>query len=225
MRHEEDLDERFRTGGDDVLREAHDRFARAVHRLAAAQLASPFDAEDVTQAVFVAAWQRRTTFDPDRGTLPAWLMAIARRKIIDHLRERGRQARNNEAVSRFVPAGNADDADQLVQRLVVADAVGRLPDAERRLVKLAFYDDLSHQQIAAATNLPLGTVKSHLRRGLARLRQQWEQHRESLVQAGGTHKAVGQPVRWPPGTGHRQDGRAWPYFHEGRQLCRVAGAG
>lgn len=174
MRYQEDLADRFRTGDDDALREAYDRFARSVHRLAAAQLASPFDAEDVTQTVFVAAWQRRATFDPDRGTLPGWLMGITRRKIIDHLRERGRQIRNSEAASRFVPSGEADDADRLVQRLVVADAIGRLPDAERRLLKLAFYDDLSHQQIAATTNLPLGTVKSHLRRGLARLRHHWE---------------------------------------------------
>lgn len=174
MRYQENLADRFRTGDDDALRETYHRFARAVHRLAAARLASPFDAEDVTQAVFVTAWQHRATFDPDRGTLPGWLMGITRRKIIDHLRERGRQIRNSEAASRFVPSGDADDADRLVQRLVVTDAIGRLPDAERRLLTLAFYDDLSHQQIAAATNLPLGTVKSHLRRGLARLRHQWE---------------------------------------------------
>ncbi len=174
MRHEGDFDERFRAGNDDVLREAYHRFARSVHHLAAAQLANPSDAEDVTQAVFVAAWQRRATFDPDRGTLPAWLMGITRRKIIDHLRERGRQIRNSEAASQVVSSGNADDTDRLVQRLVLADAIGRLPDAERRLLTLAFYNDLSHQQIATATNLPLGTVKSHLRRGLARLRHQWE---------------------------------------------------
>jgi RNA polymerase sigma-70 factor (ECF subfamily) len=176
VRYEEHLDDRFRAGDDDALREAYHRFARAVHHLAAAQLASPPDAEDVTQAVFVAAWQRRAAFDPDRGTLLGWLMGITRRKIIDHLRERGRRIRINEAASRFgfAPSGEADDADRLVRRLVVADAMNRLPDAERRLLTLAFYEDLSHQQIAAVTNLPLGTVKSHLRRGLARLRHRWE---------------------------------------------------
>jgi RNA polymerase sigma-70 factor (ECF subfamily) len=223
VRHQENLDDRFRTGDDDVLREAYHRFARAVHRLAAAQLASPFDAEEVTQTVFVAAWQRRATFDPGRGTLPGWLMGIARRKIIDHLRERGRQIRSNEAASRLAPSGEADAADQLVQRLVVADAIGRLPDAERRLLKLAFYDDLSHQQIATATNLPLGTVKSHLRRGLARLRRQWEidggapRPRPAHATRGGDGQAADRltvTTRVLPGLadrpGHLRDGRLPP---------------
>lgn len=176
VRYEEDLGHRFRTGGGDVLRETYDRFGRAIHHLAVSQLSSTSDAEDVTQAVFVAAWQGRGTFDPDRGTLLGWLMGITRRKVADHLRERGRQARASEAAGRYAVLDEADDsnADRLVQRLAVADEIARLPEAERRLLTLAFYDDLSHQQIAAVTSLPLGTVKSHLRRGLARLRQRWE---------------------------------------------------
>ncbi len=170
------LAERFRGGGTQALREAYDRYGRAVHHLASSLLASTADAEDVTQTVFVAAWQGRQTFDPERGTLLGWLLGIARRKVVDQLRERGRQDQAAEAV-RAVMAVDPIDArgtDQTVDRLLVADEMGRLPVEQRRVLALAFYDDLTHQQIASVTGLPLGTVKSHLRRGLNRLRDRWE---------------------------------------------------
>jgi RNA polymerase sigma factor (sigma-70 family) len=173
---EEGLAERFRDGGPYALREVYDRYGRMVHYLAVSTLASVPDAEDVTQAVFVAAWQGRDTFDPDRGTLLGWLLGITRRKIVDQLRIRSRQDRAAEAarrVPRPEPPGPTA-ADQVIERMLVVDELARLPDEQRRVLTLAFYDDLTHQQIAAMTRMPLGTVKSHLRRGLARLRQRWE---------------------------------------------------
>jgi len=173
---DEGLAERFRGGGPQALREAYDRYGRVVHHLAVSLLASGADAEDVTQSVFVAAWQGRQTFDPDRGTLLGWLMGIARRKVVDQLRERGRQDQAADAVRTVMVADpvEARTAEQVVDRLLVADEMGRLPVEQRRVLALAFYDDLTHQQIAAVTGLPLGTVKSHLRRGLQRLRERWE---------------------------------------------------
>jgi RNA polymerase sigma-70 factor (ECF subfamily) len=173
------LAEAFRGGDPAALRQVYDRFGGAVFHLALRGLNSGADAEDVTQTTFVAAWQGRETFDPDRGSLLGWLLAIARRKVIDRLRAAAREHRIADAV-RALPEPVATDVapdrmvDRLLDRLVMADELTRLPGEQRRVLELAFYDDLTHQQFAAVTGLPLGTVKSHLRRGMVRLRQRLE---------------------------------------------------
>jgi len=169
------LAEAFRGGDPGALRQIYDLFGGAVFHLALRGLNSGADAEDVTQTTFVAAWQGRETFDPDRGSLLGWLLAIARRKVIDRLRAAAREHRIADAV-RAVPEPVATEPgpDRVVERLVVAHELTRPPGEQRRVLELAFYDDLTHQQIAAVTGLPLGTVKSHLRRGMGRLRQRLE---------------------------------------------------
>lgn len=172
----DDLAERFRAGDESALREAYDRYGRAVLHLATSTLANRSDAEDVTQATFVAAWLGRDTFDPDKGSLIGWLLGIGRRKVIDRLRAAARETRVVETVKQQLPepAAPGPDPDTVVDRLVVADELARLPDEQRRMLELAFYDDLTHQQIATVTGVPLGTVKSHIRRGMASLKRRWE---------------------------------------------------
>lgn len=171
----DDLAQRFRTGDERALREAYDRYGRAVLHLATTTLANRSDAEDVTQATFVAAWLGRDTFDPDKGSLVGWLLGIGRRKVIDRLRAAARETRVVEAVKQLPePAATGPDPDSVVDRLVVADELARLPDEQRRMLELAFYDDLTHQQIATVTGVPLGTVKSHIRRGMQSLKRRWE---------------------------------------------------
>lgn len=176
MQHGDGLDARFRAGGSETLREAYYRYGGAVRRVAASMLPSATDAEDVIQAVFIAAWQGQATFDPDRGTVLGWLTGITRRKVADLQRTRGREDRAAEAARRYLPAdaAGAEGPERVIDRVIVTDAMSRLPEDQRRVLMLAFYDDLTHQQIAAVTRLPLGTVKSHVRRGLARLRERWE---------------------------------------------------
>ena len=132
------------------------------------------DAEDVTQLTFVAAWTGRDTFDPERGTMLGWLLGIARRKAIDRFRSAARDHRIAETMQAQLPPEGWQTPERIIDRLVVADELGRLPREQRRTLDLAFFDDLSHPQIAAVTGLPLGTVKSHIRRGLANLRRRWE---------------------------------------------------
>lgn len=172
---EADLEERFRLGDDRALRQVYDRFGPAVFRLALRGLPTPTEAEDATQATFVAAWFGRGTFDPDRGSLLGWLLGIARRQVIDRLRAYAREQRLAEAArNQPEPHVNGVDPDLLVDRLVVADGLARLPADQRRVLELAFFDDLTHQQVAAVTGMPLGTVKSHVRRGMITLRRRWE---------------------------------------------------
>ncbi len=172
---EDELAHRFRAGDEPALREAYDRYGRAVLHLASSTLVNRSDAEDVTQATFVAAWLGRETFDPTKGSLVGWLLGIARRKVIDRLRSSAREHRVVETVRQLPdPAPSGSDPDTVVDRLVVADELARLPDEQRRMLELAFFDDLTHQQIAAVTGVPLGTVKSHIRRGMASLKRRWE---------------------------------------------------
>lgn len=95
---QDDLADRFRAGDETALREAYDRYGRAVLHLATSTLANRSDAEDVTQATFVAAWLGRETFDPTKGSLIGWLLGIGRRKVIDRLRASARETRVVETV-------------------------------------------------------------------------------------------------------------------------------
>ena len=171
----DDLAERFRAGDEAALRSAYDSYGGAVFHLATRSLANRADAEDVTQATFVAAWLGRETFDPDRGGMLGWLLGIARRKVVDRLRSAARESRAADTV-RALPEPPAPDnsPERVLDRLVIADELAQLPNEQRRTLELAFYDDLTHPQISAVTGLPLGTVKSHIRRGMANLRRRWE---------------------------------------------------
>lgn len=170
------LEQRFAAGDPAALREAYDRHGSAVYSIALRCLGAHHDAEDVTQQVFVRAWRSRATFDPQRGTVGAWLVGITRRQVDERLAGRLRDLRIADRAGRVPPPSDpAPGPEQVVDAVVVADELGRLAPQVRAVVRLAFFDDLTHQQIAAVTGLPLGTVKSHLRRGLDRLRRGWAQ--------------------------------------------------
>ena len=165
----------FVAGEESALRTVYELHGGLVYRIALGMLNSAPDAEEVTQATFVAAWRGRDRFDPNLGSLAAWLIGIARHRAIDQLRVTVRDARSIDAFATHETTTTGEDGqDRVVERMLVADELARLPDHQRRVLELAFFDDLTHQQIAVATGLPLGTVKSHIRRGLARLRRRWE---------------------------------------------------
>ncbi|GIF23719.1 RNA polymerase sigma-70 factor (ECF subfamily) [Actinoplanes tereljensis] len=170
-----ELAERLRDGDEKALREAYDQHGATVFYLAQRVLGNRADAEDVTQLTFVAAWTGRAGFDPQRGTMLGWLLGIAKRKAVDRLRSAARDRRVAETVSAQAPAPDeTEPPERIIDRLIIADELSRLPAEQRRTLELAFFDDLTHPQIAAVTGLPLGTVKSHIRRGMANLRRRWE---------------------------------------------------
>jgi RNA polymerase sigma-70 factor (ECF subfamily) len=167
--------ERFRAGDDLALRQAFDRYAGMVQRVGMLRLGNHHDAEELVQQVFVRAWKGRAGFDPARGSLGAWLLGIARRLIADRYASLDRDRKVITAAESIAPpATDVKSVDRVVDRVVVGDEVNRLPDEQRMVLRLAFYGDLSHSEIAATTGIPIGTVKSHIRRALILLRKRWE---------------------------------------------------
>ncbi|OQR65302.1 RNA polymerase subunit sigma-24 [Streptomyces maremycinicus] len=169
---DEKLASGFVSGDEAGLAAAYDRWGSLVYTLARRSLGDAREAEDVTQTVFLAAWKGRAGFAPERGALGAWLVGISRRKIADALSARTRRAELAEAAAEWMsglPTDRAAHPDAVLDRVLVARELARLPEAQRRVLTLAFYADLTQPQIAELTGWPLGTVKSHARRGLHRL--------------------------------------------------------
>lgn len=174
-----DLDQlhrRFLAGDEQALAEAYQRWARLVRTIALRSLGGDADtADDITQSVYVSAWRSRHTFDPAQGNLPSWLLGITRRRIADRYAEAARERRNIEQVAKYTDPDPVDSSvEEVANRVLLADQIARLGQPQRRIIELAFFQDLTHTQIAGLTGLPLGTVKSHIRRSLTQLRNRLE---------------------------------------------------
>lgn len=170
--YEDDLARGLRAADENAFAATYRHWGPLVHTMAARSLGDTYEAEDVTQQVFLGAWRGRDGFHPERGSLGAWLVGITRRKIIDALAARTRRLTLIDSVAHFADPQPPEErvSDAVLDRVLVADALSRLPRHQREVLCMAFYDDLTHAQIAERTGMPLGTVKSHSRRGLHQLR-------------------------------------------------------
>ncbi|WP_244328409.1 RNA polymerase sigma factor [Yimella sp. cx-51] len=160
----------FQEGSREALAEIYRRWSPLVFTVAHRALGHRADAEDVTQQVFVAAWKSRHTLQPSSTALPGWLVGIAKHRIADRMSSRARDLRLVEHVGSSGEPDPVDEVYRVVDRVVVADAIDQLDEPRRTVVLLAFTEDLTHELIAQRVDLPLGTVKSHIRRGLQQLR-------------------------------------------------------
>jgi len=167
---------RFAAGDEQALALAYERWGGLVHGIALRALGSVADAEDVTQQVFVSAWTGRGGYRATAGPLPAWLVGITRHRIADAFARRKRDERDRLAVATMPDPQQAGPTSSTgpEDRLVLLDELARIGEPQRGIMELAFFHDLTHEQIAARTGLPLGTVKSHIRRTLVRLRTRLE---------------------------------------------------
>ena len=129
-------------------------------------------AEDLLQDVMLAVWRRANTYDPHQATVGTWIFTIARNKRIDALRrERRPELDPTDPVFAPEPAPEPDrEVDAAQWEVHIATAIAAMPREQAEMVRLAYFDDLSHSDIAGKLGLPLGTVKSRLRLALARLR-------------------------------------------------------
>lgn len=170
-----ELARRFVEGDERALADIYGRWSSLVYSLAVRSLGDVSDAEDATQRVFVKAWQSRERYDASRATLSAWLVGITRNVIADAHEARSRERSITEQLTAITTEGSAEAPDaELADRMVIADEMARLDPVPRQVIQLAFYDDLTHTQIADRMGLPVGTVKSHIRRSLSRLRDRME---------------------------------------------------
>jgi RNA polymerase sigma factor (sigma-70 family) len=174
---DDEVARRFRDGDEQALALAYERWGGQLHGMAVRAFGPGPDAEDVTQQTFIAAWTGRHGYSAGSGPLPAWLVGICRHKIADVWAKRDRQRRQSEAVAADVASrpGSSDDVDtRVADRVLLLGELDRIGQPQRGIIELAFFEDLTHAQIAARTGIPLGTVKSHIRRTLERLRTRLE---------------------------------------------------
>ena len=165
------LDEAFARGDAD-LREVYDAHSSLVYSLCRRALGAEA-AKDATQEVFVSTWRKREQFDPSKGALGAWIVGITKRRIIDQLRSEGRHAdRRAEEVNDERSPSDDTPPERVVDRMFAADLLAKLPSRTREVIELVYVHDLTHREVAEQTGLPIGTVKSDVRRGIMKIRDE-----------------------------------------------------
>ena len=171
---------RMQARDQEALSSLFDRFRGVVFSLALRIVRDRAEAEEILTDVFLQAWRQAGGFDRSRGSVGAWLITLSRSRAIDRLRARGRRDTALDVLTRagreggeapHAGGGPEGAADLVLKRRRIGAALEALSPEQRRAVELAYYEGLSHSEIAAALGEPLGTVKTRIRQGLLRLRE------------------------------------------------------
>jgi len=167
---------RIARGDQLAFAELYDRHARLVFSLALRILQERADAEDIVQEVFAQVWSQAGRYDASRGAVAAWMLMLTRSRAIDRLR--ARRARPETASESNTAESVVDSAVRQDLELLSAEQVTRLqralkelPDAQRTALELAYYEGLTHAEVAARLSEPLGTVKTRIRQAVIKLRE------------------------------------------------------
>lgn len=187
---DEALMRQLAAGDPDALGPLHRRYAALVYGLAARTL-DRAAAEEIVQEVFLAVWRKAAVFDPGRGMFRPWVLQIAHFRILNELRRRSRRPQLDDDPDGTALADVADRGPGPVEaawrahrREVLRSALAELPTAQREALDLAVLQDLTHEQVAAELNVPLGTAKTRIRSGLAKLRSRLAPQLAALVALG-----------------------------------------
>jgi RNA polymerase sigma-70 factor (ECF subfamily) len=152
----------------------YDRFSTLVFTLAMRMLKARSDAEDLLQEVFVQVWRQAQGYSKERGSPEAWIINITRSRAIDKIRSIRRMEKSFILTDDPARAESGDNVESSAAeseaKLAVNSALANLPDAQRRVLELAYFDGLTQTEIATRLAEPLGTVKTRMRTGIQRLR-------------------------------------------------------
>ncbi len=168
---------RLQHGDEDAFRGLFDRYAPSAKALALRVVRQAHLAEEIVQEAFMAVWKDPAGYDGDRGSVRSWLMGTVHHRAVDLVRREEAHRRRAEASIPHATQEQADHADDVVQaiglpeeRRAVRAALAELPEEQRRVLEMMYFDGRSQSQIAEATGLPLGTVKSRTLLGMRRMR-------------------------------------------------------
>ncbi len=162
------------TGDQEAMAEVIDRYAGLLWSIARRLMWDDADAENVMQEIYVELWRHAGRFDPDKGSEKAFVAMIARRRFIDRLRQKSRRPAKAtdqiEAFAQATPDVSSESLDKSESAEIAFRAFRELSNDQQRVLKLSLQQGLTHEEISRALSLPLGTVKTHARRGLQRVR-------------------------------------------------------
>jgi RNA polymerase sigma-70 factor (ECF subfamily) len=160
----------IRSGNQSAMGALYDRYSSIVYAVALRVLQDTGAAEDVLQEIFMQLWRNPGSFDSSRGNMAAWLAVIARNRAIDSLRRR-RPVDDIEDVVVSVEPDLATETDRARAMDKVRSALEQMPAAQRKTLEMAYFEGLTHTEIAQKTGEPLGTIKTRIRSGLLTLRK------------------------------------------------------
>lgn len=164
--------ERIAKGDKSAVGDFIDRYGGLVWSIARRFTTTEADAEDAVQEIFLDLWKSCHSFKPSVSSEATFTRMVARRRLIDRSRKRNLETDNSVEVDKIVSSSkSATDSAELAEEAKIASKfLNELPDAESQAIKLSVFDGLTHSQIANVTGAPLGTVKTHIRRGISKLR-------------------------------------------------------
>ncbi len=158
-----------RLGDQQAMGELYDRYSSLIYSVALRVLGESSAAEDVLQEVFMQLWRKPAVFDAARGSLAAWLAVIARNRAIDVVRKRKPET-DLEDLTVFVEPDLAGEAERKRAAEQIRRKLGEMPEPQRSALEMAYFEGLTHSEIAEKTGTPLGTIKTRIRTALTTLR-------------------------------------------------------
>ena len=175
-----DLVRRMAAGDEAAVTPLYDRYGPVLYAVAYRITGQRADAEEVVLEGFAQAWRDAGRFEAARGSVAAWLTMIVRSRALDHVRARDRRERITHSAARETPDSApamstglglpSEGVEHGERRRVVEEALSQLSPPQRQAIELAFYEGLSHSEIAERLNEPLGTIKTRVRLGMQKLR-------------------------------------------------------